>query len=403
MSKRFLFVSINPVEWGGSEELWFSLASKAVDTRLPVMISVFSNQARHPKIEGLQQKGAFIHKRSLPSFVKEQPFTQRAWAEVKTVLKLDRFVFDWFPIWKFNPDTVVISSGEAFDHYLHDNSYLIQYCLNKKVPYFLISQRNWEHDLDVNESFRESRRILTRNCSGFFFVSHRNYLQACRQMAMEIPQARIVQNPLLVNPKNLLSYPKSNIPKLAVVARLEASIKGQDVLLQALASEKLRSKPFLLTFYGVGKDLQHLQNLVVFYGLNRKVHFAGHVSNVREIWENNQILILPSLVEGTPLGLMEAMASGRTAIVSPVGDVSIWLSNLGYVAAGTSLEQITQALENAFEDSSNWESKGIACRERMKNKYNQDELLHLFECISGNRDLLSTGSSPQNYLLKMKV
>lgn len=399
---RFLFVSINPVEWGGSEELWWALATRALENRHPIMASVFSNQTKHDKLQSLKQKGAIIHKRPLPSFIKEQSFLKRAWAEVKSIVNLDYSALDWMSVRSFKPEVVVISSGETFDHYLHHKSYLIQYCLNNKVPYFLISQRNWEQDLDVDENFRSSRRILSKHSKGHFFVSYRNYQQACRHLAMEIPQARIIQNPLLVNLQNTASYPVSEVPTLAVVARLQASIKGQDVLLQTLGSKELINRSLLLTIYGVGKDLQHLKKLVDFYGLKGKVHFAGHVPNIQEVWKKNQILVLSSVVEGTPLSLMEAMASGRTAIVSPVGDNSIWLSDLGYVAAGTSVEQITQTLKRALEDSSNWKTKGMACKERITLKYNQEELAQLYECISGTRNLDKTGANPQNYLLQMQ-
>jgi glycosyltransferase involved in cell wall biosynthesis len=399
---RFLFVSINPIEWGGSEELWWTLAAKTLDNQHPTMVSVFSRQAKHDKLQKLKQKGTLIHKRPLPSFVREQSFVKRAWAEFKSVLKLDYSALDWVSVLSFKPDVVVISSGETFDHYLHHKSFIVQYCLKNNIPYFLISQRNWEHDIDVTEYYRNSRRLLTSWCKGHFFVSYRNYQQACRQLAMEIPQARIVQNPLLVNLRNNVIYPGSEVPTLAVVARLHSSIKGQDVLLQALSSKDLINKPFLLTFYGVGKDLHHLQSLVEHYGLEEKVRFAGHVPNIHEVWENNQILVLTSLVEGTPLSLIEAMASGRTAIVTPVGDNSIWLSDLGYVASGTGVEQITHILKSAIEDSSNWEKKGIACKERIAIKYNQEELSHLYECISGTRNLDCTGANTQNYLLQMQ-
>ena len=48
-----------------------------------------------------------------------------------------------------------------------------------------------------------------------------------------------------------------------------------------------------------------------------RVTFHGHVNDIREdIWAKNHILVMPSYYEGMPIALVEAMLSGRTAIVT---------------------------------------------------------------------------------------
>lgn len=398
---RILVVSINVAPWGGSEELWKSLAMKGLAKGNEVMVSVFAHQNLNPNLTELVELGAILHQRPLPSYYNEQPFAYRALSELKSRLGMDKTSMDWRTVQAWKPEVVVISSGETFDHYLHHQSYLIAYSNDNSVPFYLISQRNWEWDMSVNQEFRESRRRLIKDSQGFFFVSYQNYKMACSQLAMDIPRARIVQNPLKVSLESDLPYPESGIPKMAYVARLETSIKGQDLFLQALSSPRFSSLQFELTFYGTGPDEKHLRDLVSYYRLEGKVFFGGHVADVSEIWRTNQILVLCSLAEGTPLSLIEAMACGRTALVTKVGDSAIWLSNSGFVVAGHQVETIQKALQKALDDFPNWEKLGQQCKGRVIEKRDSEEIDGLLECVVGKRDLDQTGQDPEEFLSNM--
>jgi glycosyltransferase involved in cell wall biosynthesis len=398
---RILVVSINVAPWGGSEELWKLLALKGLAEGHEVMVSVFAHQKRNQNLTELKEQGAILHQRPLPSYYNQQPFAYRALSELKSLLGMDKTSLDWRAVRAWKPEVVVISSGETFDHYLHHQSYLISYCKENRIPFYLISQRNWEWDMAVDQDFRESRKRLIEDCQGFFFVSYQNYKMACSQLAMEIPKARIIQNPLKVSLESNLSYPKSSIPKMAYVARLETSIKGQDLFLQALSSPKFSSIKFELTFYGTGPDEQHLRDLVSYYGLEGKVFFGGHVADVSEIWRNHQLLVLCSLAEGTPLSLIEAMACGRAALVTQVGDSAFWLSNSGFVVAGHQVVNIQKALQEALDEFPNWEKLGQHCKERVIEKRDSEEIDALLECVVGKKDLNQTGLDPEEFLAKM--
>ncbi|MDP2041753.1 MAG: glycosyltransferase [Algoriphagus sp.] len=398
---RILVVSINVAAWGGSEELWKTLALKGLQTGNEVMVSVFEHTSLNQNITELIEKGGILHQRPFPSYFKEQPFFRRALSELKFQLGMDKTSLDWKAVQSWKPEVVVISSGETFDHYLHHQSYLITYCKKNGIPYYLISQRNWERGIDMENDFRESRKRLIEDCQGIFFVSYQNYKMACMQLAMAIPNARIIQNPLKVNLNIHQPYPQSIIPKMAYVARLQASIKGQDLVLQALSAPSFRALEFELTFFGSGPDEKHLKDLIEYYGLGKKVFFGGHVADVSQIWQSHHLLVLCSLTEGTPLSLIEAMAFGRSALVSPVGDSSYWLANYGYVTASQSVENIQLAFMQALNDFQNWETLGQLCKRRVLEKKNPDEVEEMLECLMGNRHLENTGLDPEEFLSKM--
>lgn len=400
---RILIVSINVATWGGSEELWKELAEKALEEGHEVMFSVFEHRLSNQNLVELVQLGALLHQIPSPSYYKEQSFFRRALSELKFWLGTYKIALDWKRVQAWRPESVVISSGETFDHYLNDQSFLISYCRKNRIPHYFISQRNWEWGMDVDQDFRNSRRRLFESFESIFFVSYQNYKAACMQLAVNIPKARIIQNPLTVDLDKELSISKSNRLKMAYVARLETSIKGQDLFLQALSDPQFRQFEFELTFFGSGPDELYIKELVSYYGLKGKVFFGGHVADISEIWESNQLLVLCSLAEGTPLSLIEAMACGRTAIVTDIGDSAIWLSDLGYVAESNRVEAIKITLYDALKNSQNWEDQGGACKNRIRRHRNPDEVRSLLECIVGERDWYKTGLDPEAFMLKMKT
>lgn len=400
---RILIVSINVAAWGGSEELWKALALRGIQKGHEVMVSVFAHQKINPNLTELTKKGAILHQRPLPSYFKEQPFYKRAFSELKFRFGIDESSWDWTSVHSWRPEVVVISGGETIDHYLHHQSFLISFCKRNSIPYYLISQRNWEWGIDMDFDFRESRKYLFEGSEGSFFVSYQNYNMACMHLAMDIPNVRIIQNPLKINLNHNLAFPRCSVPKMAYVARLHASIKGQDLVLQALSCPSFRKLKFELTFFGSGPDEKYLMDLIEYYGLKEKVFLGGYVADVREIWQSHQLLVLCSLAEGTPLSLIEAMASGRSALVTPVGDSSHWLSSHGYVAVSHRVGEIRKALHEALDDFENWEDLGQLCKRRIEEKVNPEEVGDLLDCIVGKRSLKKTGVDPMEFLSKMNT
>lgn len=395
---RILIVSMNVAPWGGSEELWKSVASLALGAGHEVMISVFQHQNLNPNLKELQSNGALIHQRPLPSFERSQTFFKRGLAEIFQQARMDETVFDWIKVSRWKPEVILFSSGETFDHLLHDRSYLVKYCKENAIPFFMISQRNWDWGLDVTNEFRESRRKLFDLCSGVFFVSYQNFKLACMHLATDIPKARIVQNPLKINLKEDYPYPEYDVPHLAYVARLQTVIKGQDLFLEALSSPQLREVPFKVRFYGEGPDHNYLKELIAYRKLDSKVELCGHEDSIEKVWSNNQLLVICSLTEGTPLALKEALACGRSAMVTPAGDSGIWASETGFVAQSHQTSALVTALTLAIQSKDEWESLGKRSKEKVLKYHRPQDPLDILQCLLGIRSIFNTGLSPVEYL-----
>jgi glycosyltransferase involved in cell wall biosynthesis len=155
---------------------------------------------------------------------------------------------------------------------------------------------------------------------------------------------------------------------------LEPQAKGQDIALQVLSQEKWRTRPVQLTFYGSGPQEQGLKALVEMLGLEAKVHFAGHVSDVQAIWGRNHALLLPSRYEGLPLALVEAMLCNRVPIVTAVaGNPDVVCDGVsGFLAEAPTVRHLDEAMERAWDQRTNWQAMGEVAGERIRQLVPQD-------------------------------
>jgi glycosyltransferase involved in cell wall biosynthesis len=76
---------------------------------------------------------------------------------------------------------------------------------------------------------------------------------------------------------------------------------------------------------------------------------------------NNQVLILPSLSEGTPLALMEAMLSGRAALSTDVGGNATYIrdGDTGFLADVASVSCIATAMEKVWASKAELSEIGV--------------------------------------------
>lgn len=77
-----------------------------------------------------------------------------------------------------------------------------------------------------------------------------------------------------------------------------------------------------IIFAGLEEDKAYHNKLRQFVNRNNlcgKVEFLGHVENMEEEYERADLIVLPSLAEGTPNVVLEAYAYGRPVIVSDIG------------------------------------------------------------------------------------
>jgi phosphatidyl-myo-inositol dimannoside synthase len=109
---------------------------------------------------------------------------------------------------------------------------------------------------------------------------------------------------------------------LVTVAALDQPYKGVAVLLDAVR-ELRRETPLKLLVVGAGALMPELQARARSLGLQPDVSFVGLVDRegVRQALDAADLFVLPSLTEGLPRALLEAMARRLPAIATNVGGI----------------------------------------------------------------------------------
>jgi glycosyltransferase involved in cell wall biosynthesis len=103
--------------------------------------------------------------------------------------------------------------------------------------------------------------------------------------------------------------------------------KGVGYLIDGLSRRLQAEHSWRVVLVGDGPCRPALEETVRRYGLERQVIFAGFQSDTTPWYSAMDAFVLPSLTEGTPMALLEAMANGLPAIATSVGGVPALVVN----------------------------------------------------------------------------
>lgn len=106
---------------------------------------------------------------------------------------------------------------------------------------------------------------------------------------------------------------------LCAVGRLVKD-KGHDYLIEALARGGARER-LHLALVGEGPYEAELRAMAARHDLEDRVHFLGFRSDVISVLKDVDVVALPSLEEGVPVVLLEAMACRKPIVATTVGGV----------------------------------------------------------------------------------
>jgi glycosyltransferase involved in cell wall biosynthesis len=355
---RICFISTQQDNWGGSEELWTRTALLAIKRGHEVLISVYHWQKLHPRIEELISAGAQIHTRPNEIAMHSHFIKTNIYKIIKKTKSIDFFK----GILKFKPEITCVSQGGSYDFTWQPE--VGEFLKNFSGNYALINQLNFEHKcLPYPEIIKA--RLIFEKAKHVFFVSKRNFEVATRQLAINLPNAKVICNPINLRSFNYIEMPTSQYFLMASVARMDVDFKGQDILFQILSNKKWKERNWKLNLYGKGNDQQYLNDLAKYYEISERVIFKGHINSIESLWKENHILVMPSIHEGTPLALLEAIICGRPAIVTNVGGNGEFVreGETGFIAQAPTPESFDIAMEKAWNLKDKWKDMGKKAHE----------------------------------------
>jgi glycosyltransferase involved in cell wall biosynthesis len=178
-----------------------------------------------------------------------------------------------------------------------------------------------------------------------------------------------------------------NAKHVVVIVGHLSEVKGYPVFLEAAAkiTEELDDCVFLAVGgdtlgQGYGAELERRTQML---GLSDRVRFLGWQSNVAEILRQADVMILPSLAEGLPLAVLEAMACARPVVATAVGGVpdAVVDGQTGYLVPPGQTDPLSQATLRLLRNREEAERMGAAGRRRVESHFSVER------CVAAVQEL----------------
>jgi glycosyltransferase involved in cell wall biosynthesis len=161
--------------------------------------------------------------------------------------------------------------------------------------------------------------------------------------------------------------------------------KGYTHMIEAVRIMKTRNIPVKLTFVGDGPLRAELEEQSIRSGLEETVIFKGFLRNVADELKTFDAVAGSSLREGLPLGILEAMASGRPVVTTEIGGNSEAVVNgvTGLLVPPADPEALALALESLWTDRKKSEAMGRAGRARVEENFSARRMVAETERLYG--------------------
>lgn len=342
--------------WGGSEALWSATAKLALQEKHNVFTSTCYWEQKPEAIMELSQRGATMYFRK-----GYQPdMLTRLLRRLKRAVEKEPNEIS--ALNKFDPDKILINLAGAYD--ILKNADLVSWLLTTQKLFFICCNGYHEDEVLTAEKRATVSKLFTK-ANAVFVICKRQATVIRKQLAQQLPNIQLINNPVNLKAITCMDLPSIPTIQMASVASLHINLKGQDMMLEVLSSEKWKSRNWQYNLYGDGPHKNYLQELVEYFGLQDHVAFKGHVQDINTIWQNNHLLLLCSRTESGPMALTEAMLCGRPVVATKVGKVPELVQDNynGYIAGAATVELLDEALERAWQNRVNWSTIGKRAHE----------------------------------------
>ena len=276
-------------------------------------------------------------------------------------------------------------------------------CAALGLPYWLVLQHASEDFFFADDAATDRARALIAGAKRVLVVAERNRRSLERALGEAVPQARRGVNGVThgqfaaaAATADESGTQRKGTARLLSLARFDPAFKGQDLLLEALDDADWRARDWQLTLQGGGPLEGLVRRLVARHGFGEdRVRVAPHDADITRAFADADLVVMPSRSEGTPFALVEALAHGRPAVVTPVGgnDELVREGETGWVASAVTAEAFRAALSRAWIARPVWGAIGRQGRKLVGERWIVDtahrELLAALLTDAGARD---TGS-----------
>ncbi|MCO8070184.1 glycosyltransferase family 4 protein [Acinetobacter lwoffii] len=171
---------------------------------------------------------------------------------------------------------------------------------------------SWEHfNFNNNNGVKLrdlSRKLAAKYCDYVITLTEKDKILWENNLKNINAQVIAISNPC---PFPIIqSYTKEKNTKIVLAVGRLTHVKGFDMLLQAWTHVHQFLPEWHLKIVGEGEDREKLSNFILNNNLTSSVELVGNTNNIKDYYEQAEILCLSSHFEGFPMVLLEAQAFG---------------------------------------------------------------------------------------------
>lgn len=327
--------------WAAPDEVWSRFAELALNQGHHVCVSVH-HALSMDKMSALVSKGLKVSAR--------HPFRP-----TKLHLLKERSFSSLRPLERFNPDVVLFNGGSIQDAFYQPD--LQAFCERSLRPLVYFCHG---HSDEYKILEREHLAAFLGGLAGLVFVSEENRKILETQLVTKFSKSCVIRNSPSISPEAPLPATGNHEVCFACVARVDAYWKGHDVLLRVLGEPQWRNRSWRLGIFGKGADEEHIKKLASHLGLADRVAMHGQVEDLLKVWQESDVMLLPSRAESLSLAMLEAMSCGRVVVTTDVGDHRYVIEDgkTGFIAEVATVDSFGRALERAWIARDQWPEIG---------------------------------------------
>jgi sugar transferase (PEP-CTERM/EpsH1 system associated) len=163
---------------------------------------------------------------------------------------------------------------------------------------------------------------------------------------------------------------------IGTVARI-LDVKNHRLLIDAFARVHAQKPRLKLTIVGDGPLMQAVREQVSALGLQNAIWLPGARADIQALLHTFSLFVLPSLAEGTPVSMLEAMACGLPVLASRVGGIPEVVDDgvQGLLVPACDIDALAAAMEHYASDASLRAAHGRQGRVRVEERFSMRAML----------------------------
>lgn len=175
-------------------------------------------------------------------------------------------------------------------------------------------------------------------------------------------------------------FKNGEFPVVGMIARVCPG-KGHEFLVRAIPELRDAFPDVQVRIVGKGPLMTSLRQLADAMGVSRNIHFVGYALDTLAELQTFDLFVLPSLSEGFPISILEAMAAGLPIAASNVGGIPEAIENgvTGLLFDPQSSEALATAVTRLLRNPERARVMGTAGKQKVVQEFSPDRYLACLE------------------------